>query len=159
MIPPAASEAPTSARSNPVSAPSASSADAQSHPRSRAASSPSCPQELLRGQVQRTIALRCSRFNASCKTLLGNSCRRKICHGKGLRRSEISGACRVFFPGFLFCRIRVAASRKFAASFRAQPFLLIWWLRATPSDSAGTFFADCRSLPRYTHHRRFSPER
>src|SRR5258707_15185857 len=44
-----------------------------------------------------------------------------------------------FFRDFLFDdfeRLVAASSRRL---FAAQPFLLIWWLRATPSDSAGTF--------------------
>src|SRR5438046_810547 len=42
---------------------------------------------------------------------------------------------RGFFFGVFFWSA-LASSRRF---FAAQPFLLIWWLRATPNDSAGTF--------------------
>src|ERR1700747_933374 len=45
-----------------------------------------------------------------------------------------------FFLDFFFGdfpRAAAASSRRF---FAAQPFLLICWLRATPKDSAGTFF-------------------
>src|SRR5882757_1670798 len=44
-----------------------------------------------------------------------------------------------FFLDFFFAEFKWAVAASSRRLFAAQPFLLIWWLRATPSDSAGTF--------------------
>src|ERR1700687_2102188 len=133
--PPAARDAPTSARSNPVSAPRASSIITQTIPPITSTQFSQLPTErLLALYVPRTIALAIFVFNdVGVKSREENVALSLKCYFRFfgfLRRFDL--LLFDFFPGLA----SAASSRRF---FAAQPGLFTCRPRAIPNPSAGTF--------------------
>src|SRR5258705_9194469 len=140
IIPPAASDAPTSAKSNPVNAPSASSAATQSTPTITSSQFTQLPTRTPQGgHVQRTITLRKTRFNVSCE-------------GSGKENSARTNLVRIdspalaaFLPGFSFRRFPVSSRGKFAASFHRPAFFVDLVAARNTQRFRRNIFADCRA--------------